>query len=287
LVNPAEDVPSFAILSAYRNYLHDQEMKLEVFDSPLNPNVEVVDRSGSVKSAQRVLDILEFFASARRPVNLSSIAEALEMPKSSCLALLSTLESNGYLYQLTIGYYPTRKWLDAATVIANNDPLLARIFSLLEQLRDDTGETVILARCAGQQIMYAEVIESRSTVRYSAEVGQFKPIHGTASGKALLATLPVPQRKELISRLDLLPLTPRTIVDAELLMADVLAGIKRGWHMTVGENEPDVTALACTAKVARGVFIVVVAGPIHRLERKLEEAGNLLKEVCRRIEASG
>jgi hypothetical protein len=81
--------------------------------------------------------------------------------------------------------------------------------------------------------------------------------------------------------------TLRKIVDADLLMADVIAGINRVWHMTVGENEPDVTALACTAKVARGVFIVVVAGPIHRLERKLEEARNLLKEVCRRIEASG
>src|SRR6185436_164156 len=82
---------------------------------------------GGVKSALRVLTILEYFAAARKPATLSQMSRQLELPKSSCLALLDTLLQSGYLCWLGKdgGYYPTRRWLDLAEVITRSDTILA------------------------------------------------------------------------------------------------------------------------------------------------------------------
>ena len=50
-----------------------------------------------VKSAQRVVEVFEFFAQRRAPATLSQIATALGYPPSSTFGLLNTLRGLGYL----------------------------------------------------------------------------------------------------------------------------------------------------------------------------------------------
>lgn len=248
----------------------------------LDGTVAGTELSPTVKSAQRILDIIEFFSNSRGPATLSEMSAVLRIPKSSCLGLLNTLEKNGFIYMINsqLGYYPTRRWLDLSETIAANDPILIRIKPVLEELRDRTGETVILGQPLGVRIMYLEVVASRQTVRYTAQVGQFKPLHGTSSGKAFLGSLNNRDRREFISRLDLKPLTTRTITDPAVLDLDIATGSARGWHVAVGENEPDVTSVATSLKLADQTYIVVVAAPTHRLEGKLEQIGRLLQQTA-------
>jgi DNA-binding IclR family transcriptional regulator len=249
------------------------------------PSKQQEQLNGSVKSARRVLDIFEFFVLTQRPATMSAIAEGLNMPKSSCVALLSTLEKCGYIYsQSQHGYYPTRRWLDYAKIIADSDPLVLRIQPTLIKLRDETGETVILGRRVEDRILYIEVVESQRMLRSTARAGQFKPVHGTASGKALLGSLSPSERHQLISKLKLTPLTPKTIIDPELLERHVAAGAARGWHVSVGENEPDATAVAAPARIVGDTYVLVVAGPTQRLEGRLDDIGKRVRAICRQME---
>ena len=50
-----------------------------------------------VPAAARTLSLLEFLASAREPQGVSAVARRLGIPKSSCFALLSTLEEADYV----------------------------------------------------------------------------------------------------------------------------------------------------------------------------------------------
>ncbi|MGN6447891.1 MAG: helix-turn-helix domain-containing protein [Brucella intermedia] len=50
-----------------------------------------VENSSEVKSAVRVLEILEFLARAHKPVTLKAIVAELGYPKSSTFNLLATL----------------------------------------------------------------------------------------------------------------------------------------------------------------------------------------------------
>jgi IclR family transcriptional regulator, acetate operon repressor len=64
-----------------------------------------------VTSAWRTLRIFEVFAEQQRPLSLTELAQELQIPKSSCHAIVSTLSEGGYLYTLTKprGLYPTKK----------------------------------------------------------------------------------------------------------------------------------------------------------------------------------
>ena len=242
----------------------------------------------SVKSAQRILDFLGYFASSRAPASLTELSEALGLPKSSCLALISTLEQSGYLYQVhpRVGYYPTTRWYDQARVIAAHDPVIHRLDPFMRKLRDRTGETVILGRRAGNRVVYIAVLESEQTVRYTAYPGQLKPLYGTASGKAVLASLDVERRRRLLRELPLKPFTPRTITAVEAIERDLERGAARGWHHSVGEHVPDVTAIAAIVEI-QDDYVLVVAGPTHRMSRTLEATGAAVARACRDVEAAG
>jgi predicted transcriptional regulator len=60
---------------------------------------EALDDRPTVKSARRVLEILEFFAQGRREATVMEVADALAYPQSSTTALLSSLATLGYLRQ--------------------------------------------------------------------------------------------------------------------------------------------------------------------------------------------
>src|SRR4051794_22701981 len=50
-----------------------------------------------VKSAARVLDVLELFSAGQDPLSVTDVARKLGIPKSSTQGLLTTLVGRGYL----------------------------------------------------------------------------------------------------------------------------------------------------------------------------------------------
>jgi DNA-binding IclR family transcriptional regulator len=241
----------------------------------------------SVKSAKRILDIFELYARSRAPATLTAIAGALDVPKSSCLALLQTLESGGYIYQVQpqIGWYPTRRWLDQAQTIVENDPLVHRVQPAMETLRAQTGETIILARRAGDRVLYLFVVESEQIIRYTARAGELKPLHGTASGKALLASLDPDARREVLKRTGLRGFTSRTLTTSEALERELARGRQRGFQQLLGEHMPDVAGASAPLRLNGDAYALTVAGPTHRIADRLDEIGAVLVRTCRKLES--
>ena len=241
-----------------------------------------------VKSASRTLDVFEAFAEARGVLPLAELARSLGIPRSSCLALLRTLVSRGYLYQSgTGGYYPTRKLSTVAEIIARYDPLIDRVLPVMAELRDRTQETVIFGKRQDDQVIYLAVAESEQTLRYSARPGDFKPLHGSASGKVLLAAIPEEERKKFLENLELTPITPRTITGTRELEADLRYGSALGWHYVESENVPDVIAIAAPVNLSGEIHALVVAGPLPRMKESVDRHVLALIEAVRCMESGG
>jgi len=228
--------------------------------------------ASTVKSADRTVQILEAFAAAGEPLGIAELARRLAIPVSACYGLIRTLEVRGYLYELGLrkGWYPTLRWLQKARAVADHDPVLERVAPLLEQLCAASGETVVLGKRSGDRVAYLHVLESRHSIRYSAQVGDRKPLHSSAAGKVILATLPPAERDSLLGTLKLTRITANTIVRRERLEKDLAVGARRGWHMTRGENVADVHAIAAPLRLDDEVYAVVIAGPAHRFETALK-----------------
>ena len=239
-----------------------------------------------VKSAGRTLDLFEIFSSLKTSLTLTDLSRQLEWPASSCFALVRTLESRGYIYEVSSrrGFYPTRRMLDRAMVISANDPISEMTNEVLTQLRDATNETVILGRLQSNRVVYLSVIEPAQSIRYTALPGDLKPLHASAMGKALLGALPSLERDKVLDAIELKRVTPATITNRRKLISHLEEGQARGWQMTRSENVSDVMAVARPVKLAGDQYGVAIAGPVHRMEASVDRHVKSLLGACAQLE---
>jgi IclR family acetate operon transcriptional repressor len=242
-----------------------------------------------VKTAMRTVNLFEAFSRRKGPMTLTQISESLSAPISSCHGLVRTLIGMGYLYtsEQTRAIYPTKRLLDIAQTIAAHDPVLESVVPVLEDLRDSSNETVMIGRRQGDLILYLDVIESAQTLRYSAGVGEMKPLHSSAIGKAFLGRLEAGERAAQIARLALDRHTPNTIVQRATLEADLGDGAAVGYFITRGENVVDVMGLATTAEIFGDVFGIAIAAPLSRMESDVSTQSSRLLAARDRLEALG
>jgi DNA-binding IclR family transcriptional regulator len=218
------------------------------------------------------LRLFEAFAEAQTPLSLTDLAKRINAPVSSCHALVKTLQSLGYVYVLEEKkrVYPTKRLLQVAQAVTAHDPLLESVSPVLYDLRDALGETVILGKHQGAEVVYLEVIDGTHTVRYAARPGDTKPLYSSAIGKAMLGQLPDGRLEALLERLTLLPVTENTLTDRERLLEDIKVSRKRGYFVTRGENVDDVLAVAVVRKAYGETLGLAIAGPMERMARNLE-----------------
>ena len=231
-----------------------------------------------MKTADRTLEIFEAFAEAKKPLSLSEIARMIDSPVSSCHGLLRALQKSGYVYALDVRrrYYPTRRLFEVGSAIAMHDPIVERLASVLEKVREETGETILLGQRQHRQIIYLQVLESPQMIRYAAPVGAIRPLPSTAIGKAFLGEMTDEELARFLAELDHPQVTETTITNPEHLLADIRRSRKRGYFVTRGENIPDVMAIARTCVMDGELLAVAVAGPMHRLEPRLGSIGEVL-----------
>jgi len=233
----------------------------------------------AVKSSLRTLLIFELFAERLRPLALAEIARDLEMPKSSCLALLTTLSERGYLVRAARdgSYYPSRRWQTQANRVAESDPLSRHIHESLVRLRDASGETAIHAALAGDRSTYLDVVESTEIIRYTARAGDLKPLNASASGRAQLGALEPAAREAVFDRLAQASTSGRLGYSRRALEQLVSRERQRGWSINLGEYRPDVISIAVGFDLNGSAHSLVIAAPYPRLETRVDKVGQTLQ----------
>ena len=235
-----------------------------------------------VKTAVRTLRLYEAFAASKRALTLQELAKQLGMPVSSCFALVRTLLERGYLYETARrnGYYPTRRMLEYNSEISLHDRLLERASPHLERLRDRTCETVVLSKRQGVRVIYLAVLESPQIIRCTVPAGTLRPVHSTATGKALLSVLGDAERDRILDDAGMPRLTPRTVTSRSVLEAELAASRARGWFDNEGESVSDLRAVALPVQIGNDDFAVTIMGPMPRMTQNLNALVKALRSAC-------
>ena len=116
----------------------------------------------------------------------------LGMQKSTVHRVLAQLITLGYVEQdAASGCYRAslRLWEIGTGLIAQH-PLKRTAAIFLQQLHQDTRETVSLTMLSGDDVLYLDKIVSPRPIRFTSRVGSRAPACLTASGKAMLAWHP-------------------------------------------------------------------------------------------------
>lgn len=239
------------------------------------------------KIVERTLDVLELFGQEKCPLTLSDVARLLKIPVSSCHDVLQAMMARGYLYEIAprAGYYPTLRIQNLGKVFADHDPVLARAGLLLRSLRDALDETVMLARVSGLRANYLLAFEATNPLRFMVGIGDpVRSLYATSLGKAVLAALDPAALEEHLKGVKLQPLTARTLVTRQALVADIALGRQRGWFLNDGESIEGVTTISAPFRWNEAIYVVTVAAPSARLAARLDQVAGMLTNICRMLE---
>lgn len=210
--------------------------------------------SPTVKSARRVLEILEYFAQGVRKATVMQVANALTYPQSSTSVLLSTLTTLGYLrfdpaertYSPTLRVMLLGSWLQ--------DELFGQgsLVAVMERLRQRTGQTVMIGLRQGIHVRFILSLQGKDSSGIRYPVGVLRPVCRSAVGKILLSALPDSQVLGIARHANAEEQEPANRVSIRELREEIAAIRERGWAMTVDYPLPNRATLAVALPEMKG-----------------------------------
>lgn len=186
-------------------------------------------------TVERALTLLELLSTYDEPVRLADLSRAASMNKSTAFRMLEVMSQLGYVTQdAPNGRYlmTTRMWEIGVRAFQRSDlRKLAEPF--LAELVEATGETAILTRRDGDEVILVEKVDCTHPLQAIAPMGSRSPIHASSFGKAfLLADLALGRG---IENLQLARFTAQTVTDHDTLRAELEEGLAR--RAVVGRDE--------------------------------------------------
>jgi urocanate hydratase len=222
---------------------------------PLDAEEEVtlVTGSSSTRTVDRALLLLSEVCE-QESLSLSECARRTQLPASTALRLLRTLERAGFVSRSGEGSFgagPRLIQLGAAAIGRNTLVRLAT--PALHRIVAATGESAYLSmRAARDSAIYVAMVEGTHSVRHTSWIGRTVPMARLAVGRALLDDVP-----------------------------------PSGYVAERDRLEPDVTAIAAPVRYSGGVAgAFSVLGPSYRIDDDtMHDYGRIVADEARLLSA--
>jgi IclR family transcriptional regulator, KDG regulon repressor len=240
-----------------------------------------------LKNLERGLRVLELMTGTEDGLHVSALARSLEIPKTTVFRILFTLRELGHVrqdprthaYQLTreIGWLTRTEEMEMLRRVAR--PHMARLLTRFEQ-------TVNLAILDREQVLYVEILEGLRSIRMSATVNTYAPVHSTAVGKSILAYMHPIEAKEVLKKNKLAKLTAKTTTSVDALLKSFKPIRNRGYAVDDEETERGARCIAAPILNSRGrpVAAISISGPVsHLTSTNIRQIARSLIEVGEKI----
>jgi DNA-binding IclR family transcriptional regulator len=212
-----------------------------------------------VRSIARAVEVLELFDTEHPIRTLRELVALTELPKTTVVRLLSTLESLGLIadrrdstYGLGPGFL---RWVALSQTMWE---ISAEARQVMTSLVDECGETVnIYIRQDLNRVSIAQV-EGTTTVRSVVEVGVPYALATGAAAKILLTGAPDQVVRALVDA--------RSDLQIEQLTREIAGISEAGYAVTHGERELGASAVAAPILASDGRVIAALSasGPTSR-----------------------
>lgn len=244
-----------------------------------------------VKSASRVMAILELVSIYPQGLTLSEICEKINMPKSSTHELLSVLEQGNFLQLDKKKFRIGIKVFELGQMASRNLDILKAIRPHLKWLSSQLSMTTQFGILEGNEVIYLSKIKNVAGISVESQVGARLPAHATALGKVMLSLLSEDVLLKNYSNYDFDKFTPNTAVSIEDLIKRLNLVKEKGYAEDREEFTQGVFCLAVVVPEIRSDTIgaISISMPLiewNKIEREkivqnLHLAGNrVLKDAA-------
>ena len=230
-------------------------------------------RNGSVKSATRALDIMEYAVARDGQFTAQDVADTLGIPLSSMSYLLGTLVEREYLSRDGRRYERGPAMARLAAEPHSFSPA-ERARPIVRSLRAKLNETTSFFGRSGWEAEALVTEASEQALRYAVSQNSRAPLHALAAGKAILAAMEPEELSAYFRDSERKALTPNTITDESRLRREIEQVRKTGIARSREEFSPGIAAIACPMGKDGSLSVAI---PLVRFDEATErEAIDLL-----------
>ena len=203
-----------------------------------------------VTSLARGLGLLAAFRADDRVLSNQELASRTGLPRPTVSRFTHTLRKLGYLaYHADTGSYsmtPRVIELSRTAIVSSGIRDIAR--PAMEALAEVGPLSVALGIPNGQSIRYLEMARQPEAIVLNLDVGALVPALQTAIGRAYLADLPGPKRREVLAQIE--ASDPALFAEQEAELQSEISGYaERGFVRSFGGWWPELSAVATVIRV--------------------------------------
>jgi len=199
-----------------------------------------------MKTVRKALDIMKLVEDHNGEYNDNQIALMIGTNKTTVYKIASVLCEYGYLQRIpsTTKYCLGRKLFKVNNPRLTKAELLSLSNPIMQQLADESNDTVNLLMQYGTRGIYIEVIESKRSARLASNVGEIDYLHISAVGKVMLSGMSEEEIDKII-KVEGLPKTGKnTITNPDDLKKELKSIRTKGFAF---DREESVFGARCVA----------------------------------------
>ena len=227
--------------------------------------------SDYIQSLERGLAVLRAFGPDRSSLTLSDVARITGLTRAAARRFLLTLVELGYVTTDNRLFSLSPRVLELGYSYLSGLGLTDIAVPHMEELVASVQESSSIAVLEGGDIVYIVRVPTKRIMTVSITVGTRFPAYGTSMGRVLLAGLAPEELEAYLDRVDLQPLTPRTVIDRARLVAVLDETRARGFCLVDQELEEGLRSVAVPIVDARGVTFAAVNVSAHSSRVSLDE----------------
>jgi IclR family pca regulon transcriptional regulator len=234
-----------------------------------------------VLSLARGLKAIEAFDGQTGGQSASDISRKTGLSRAAVRRLLITLKLLGYAEHegRTYRLKPRVMRLGSSYLSSNSLPSLAQ--PILEHVTELVHESSSVGVLEDDQIVYIARATVKRVMSVGLSVGSRLPAFCTSMGRVLLSGLPEQELSDYLQRVELTPLTPKTIMDKSIL-ADVIRQVRMEQFAMIDEElELGHRSIAVPVKNRKGHTVAGMNIGLHAARFSVSEMTHRLLPVLR------
>ncbi len=243
------------------------------------------------QSLERGLEPLELVQKSDKPLGTRDMARKLGVSPAAVQRLVNTLNERNYLARdpETRRYRVGYQAILFGNAIARSDALLVEGRRELEEVTRKLRVDSYMATLQGKNAFYLLCVTGEALVSVRCEPGDTIPLHSTAIGKCILASLPDAEILEILGPGPYPAITGSTLTTPNAFLAEVEATRERGYAIVENENIEGITSVGALLDLPNApskTAISISFSPYFSKDIDTEEAAAVIQAAARRISRS-
>jgi IclR family KDG regulon transcriptional repressor len=245
-------------------------------------------------SVKKAFQILKLIADSERGLGINELSRRLGISKSTVHGITATLEQIGAITRNPLN----KKYNLGYTILELNRRGLSRIplrevaRRHMEELMEETGETVFLGILDNNHILILDSVESNKELKITSPIGTRIPLDAGAAGKIFFAHMEENKALQYLTSKGLTRYTEHTITDINRYLEELKEAKKRGYTVDREEYLRGIRAVAAIIKTGNpplaAIWVVGFSSSITDskiqdvIEKTLYAANTISRELRRK-----